>query len=375
MQRTPLHERHVALGARFTDFGGWEMPVRYGSHHRRAPRGAHGGRPVRPLAHGRAVGERPGRRPRAWPRPSSRDPRPARRRPRPVLAHLRPGRRRHRRPHRVPHRRRSGSWSCPTPRNAARSSRPSCASRLAGLDAALDDATLTDRPRGRPGAACAGRSSGPLTDVDLGALRSYAACARHAWRASPRWSPAPAIPARTASSCSSPGTTARRLGCPARRGTRARGLLPCGLGARDTLRLEAGMPLYGNELDRDTTPVRGGPGPLRESTRGPARRDFVGRAALEARGWAAATPAGRPRPARAGHRPPRLPGLDACPGTPDAHRHRHERQPVARRWAWPSPWPTSRRPPPSTGTMLDVGDPRRRSPPRSCALPFYRRTR
>ena len=32
------------------------------------------------------------------------------------------------------------------------------------------------------------------------------------------------------------------------------GLRPCGLGARDTLRLEAGMPLYGNELDRDTNP-------------------------------------------------------------------------------------------------------------------------
>ena len=42
---------------------------------------------------------------------------------------------------------------------------------------------------------------------------------------------------------------------------------PCGLGARDTLRLEAGMPLYGNELDRDDQPVRGRPRP-----RGQARR-------------------------------------------------------------------------------------------------------
>lgn len=31
MQRTPLFEEHAALGASFTDFGGWEMPVRYGS--------------------------------------------------------------------------------------------------------------------------------------------------------------------------------------------------------------------------------------------------------------------------------------------------------------------------------------------------------
>ena len=32
------------------------------------------------------------------------------------------------------------------------------------------------------------------------------------------------------------------------------GLIPCGLGARDTLRLEAGMPLYGHEMDDTITP-------------------------------------------------------------------------------------------------------------------------
>ena len=29
LQRTPLHNRHVALGARMVPFAGWEMPVQY----------------------------------------------------------------------------------------------------------------------------------------------------------------------------------------------------------------------------------------------------------------------------------------------------------------------------------------------------------
>ncbi len=63
------------------------------------------------------------------------------------------------------------------------------------------------------------------------------------------------------------------------------GLRPAGLAARDTLRLEAGMPLYGNELGPDVTPFDAGLGRV---VRFDKPGDFVGRAALAARASAAA---------------------------------------------------------------------------------------
>jgi aminomethyltransferase len=56
------------------------------------------------------------------------------------------------------------------------------------------------------------------------------------------------------------------------------GAVPVGLGARDTLRLEAGMPLYGNELGPDTTPFEAGLGRVVKLAKD---GDFIGRAALE----------------------------------------------------------------------------------------------
>lgn len=56
------------------------------------------------------------------------------------------------------------------------------------------------------------------------------------------------------------------------------GLVPAGLASRDTLRLEAGMPLYGHELNLDTLPEQAGLG--RVVNLGKAG-DFVGRAAIE----------------------------------------------------------------------------------------------
>ncbi|MGL4552716.1 MAG: glycine cleavage system aminomethyltransferase GcvT [Gemmataceae bacterium] len=59
----------------------------------------------------------------------------------------------------------------------------------------------------------------------------------------------------------------------------ARGAKPCGLGARDTLRLEAAMPLYGHELGEETDPLQAGLGWAVKMDKG----DFVGRDAILAR--------------------------------------------------------------------------------------------
>ncbi|MFO0926185.1 MAG: glycine cleavage system aminomethyltransferase GcvT [Gemmataceae bacterium] len=56
----------------------------------------------------------------------------------------------------------------------------------------------------------------------------------------------------------------------------SRGAVPCGLGARDTLRLEAAMPLYGHELTEETDPLQAGLGWAVKLDKG----DFVGKTAL-----------------------------------------------------------------------------------------------
>jgi len=59
----------------------------------------------------------------------------------------------------------------------------------------------------------------------------------------------------------------------------AAGVAPCGLGARDTLRLEAGLNLYGQDMDEGVTPLESG---LAWTVAfDPPEREFIGRAALE----------------------------------------------------------------------------------------------
>lgn len=62
---------------------------------------------------------------------------------------------------------------------------------------------------------------------------------------------------------------------------KAAGVAECGLGARDTLRLEAGMNLYGNEMDETVNPLDAG---MAWTVDLASDRDFLGRASLEAKG-------------------------------------------------------------------------------------------
>jgi len=55
------------------------------------------------------------------------------------------------------------------------------------------------------------------------------------------------------------------------------GIQPCGLGARDTLRLEMGFALYGNDISKDTTPLEARMGWLTKLD----KNDFIGREALK----------------------------------------------------------------------------------------------
>ena len=148
--------------------------------------------------------------------------------------------------------------------------------RLHGHDAQMDDASLRTSLVAVQGPRAA-ELLARLTDVDLASLRYYAIAEGHAVGE-------PAFVART-------GYTGEdgfelfvewdaalavwdRLLADGER----MGIMACGLGARDTLRLEAGMPLYGNELGRDTNPFEAGLGRVVKFDK-PA--DFFGRDALQ----------------------------------------------------------------------------------------------
>jgi glycine cleavage system T protein (aminomethyltransferase) len=150
------------------------------------------------------------------------------------------------------------------------------AERLAGRAAVLDDRSLATGLVAIQGPRSVSILQ-PLTDVDLASIRYYGI-------AEGSVAGIPASIARTGYT----GEDGFELFVDVHRTAdawdavleagRPEGLVPVGLGARDTLRLEAGMPLYGNELDRSTNPYEAGLGRVVKLEK---EGDFVGRAALE----------------------------------------------------------------------------------------------
>ncbi|HEY1867932.1 MAG TPA: glycine cleavage system aminomethyltransferase GcvT [Candidatus Cybelea sp.] len=116
----------------------------------------------------------------------------------------------------------------------------------------------------------------PHVDVDLAAMRYY-------FCAEGRVEGVPAVLARTGYTGEDgfelflDGTDASMIWNALLRAHRSEGLEPCGLGARDVLRLEAGMPLYGHELTETITPIQAG---LKWALK-LEKPEFVGKAALE----------------------------------------------------------------------------------------------
>jgi aminomethyltransferase len=150
--------------------------------------------------------------------------------------------------------------------------------RAAGHDAEVSDATSDFALIAIQGPAAAGILD-PLTGLDLGAMKYYAGAfgdvdGRPCWVARTGYTGEDGFEVFCRPQDAEhvwAALTAR--GAPA-------GLVPAGLAARDTLRLEAGMPLYGNELGPDVTPFEAGLGRVVKFDK---PGDFVGRGALAAR--------------------------------------------------------------------------------------------
>ncbi len=270
---TPLLDRHEALGARIVEFAGWQMPIQYTGilEEHRAVRSAAG---LFDLSHmGELVVEGP-EAGKALASALVTDP--------PALA---VGRAHYSMicapdggilDDLIVYRLAEDRFMVVANASNARTVSDALAARLAPFAAVLDDQRLATGL-----IAVQGPRSldilGPLTDVDLARIRYYGI-------AEGVVAGIPALIART-------GYTGEdgfelfvdvdRVGeawDAALEAGRAHGLVPVGLGARDTLRLEAGMPLYGNELDRTTTPFEAGLGRVVKLSK---PGDFTGRTALE----------------------------------------------------------------------------------------------
>ncbi|MEO5940865.1 MAG: glycine cleavage system aminomethyltransferase GcvT [Candidatus Limnocylindrales bacterium] len=363
VHRTPLNDRHDALGARMIDFAGWLMPVQYAGiiEEHRAVRERAG---LFDLSH---MGELFVEGPDAGA----------------ALAHalvsnpptLADGRAQYSMivasdggiiDDLIVYRLAAERFLVVANAGNARIVSDALAERLAGFKAVLDDCSLATALVAIQGPRSV-EIVRPLTDVDLDALRYYAI-------AEGSVAGIPALVARTGYT----GEDGFEVFVDTNRAVELwdaltaagvdHGLAPIGLGARDTLRLEAGMPLYGNELDRTTNPYEANLGRVVKLDK---EGEFVGRAALEkvdrdgvARRLVGLVMRGRGiarhgYPVHAGERPSGLVTSGTqSPSLGEAIAMAY----VATQDAEP-------------GTMVDVEIRGQRVPAEVVALPFYRRPR
>jgi aminomethyltransferase len=273
IHRTPLDERHTALGARMIDFAGWLMPVQYAGiiEEHRAVRERAG---LFDLSHmGELFVEGPDAgialayalvtNPPALPdgrahysmivAPDGG-----------IIDDL------------IVYRLGPDRFLVVANASNARVVSDALAERLDGHRAILDDRSLATALVAIQGPRSV-EIVRPLTDVDLDALRYYAIVEGSV-------AGIPALVARTGYTGEDgfevfvdTGHAVELWDAMMAAGAE-HGLAPIGLGARDTLRLEAGMPLYGNELDRSTNPFEANLGRVVKLDKA---GDFIGRAALE----------------------------------------------------------------------------------------------
>ncbi len=275
LRRTPLHDLHVELGARMVPFAGYEMPVQYNSilEEHRTVRTAVG---VFDLSHMGEI-EVTGEEAVAFLRyalvsdPGALEIGQAQysmicQEGGGIIDDL------------IVYRRDDGRFwvVCNASNRAAVMEQLTVLLERGDFGAAIEDRsdrTALVAPQGPNAAALLA----DLTDIDLDAIGNY--------RSAPgRVAGIECLVARTGYT----GEDGFELFCDARDARRlweavlaageTRGARPCGLGARDTLRLEAGMPLYGNELSRETNPFEVNLGRVVKLDKG----EFIGRAALHA---------------------------------------------------------------------------------------------
>ncbi|KAE8763820.1 glycine cleavage system aminomethyltransferase GcvT [Georgenia thermotolerans] len=277
IRSTVLAEEHARLGATFTDFGGWRMPVRYSSDlaEHRAVRTAAGLFDLSHMGEVRVEGPQAGA----------------------ALDHALVGRL-----SRVAVGRARYSLLCaedggilddlityrlaedrflvvPNAANTA-TAVAALTERAAGFDAAVTDESAETALLAVQGPAAAAIMTSLVPEEQreaVTALRYYAAAPATVGGSA-------ALVARTGYTGEDgfevfvPTAAAPALWAALLAAGEGHGLVPAGLAARDSLRLEAGMPLYGHELTRATTPYGAGLGGVVALD----KEDFVGRAALEA---------------------------------------------------------------------------------------------